>query len=447
MLKKTFEKQLQKITKDSDFSEIISKGFSYIGIRGIGILVSYGLTIFIARTFNSSVLGLYSICISVFMILSTFGTLGLDLNAVRYYSIDSNRENRNLFLKIILKSFLLSSLLSLIVYFLRSQIAIELFKIPKPELIVYLKWVLLSVPFWSVTLICAGVYRASKKIVVFSFLSQSSRYIFTLLIIVGLSFLSNSPIITVKAHFYGILVTSIIALSLTLFKFKKNNNTSNVNSWTFVKESLPMMLSSSILILLGWVDTFILGVFETESNIGIYNVCLKIATFSTLTLLAINSILAPKIAKSFNQKEESKYKKLIQFAAKLNFYISSTVIILIIVFNKFLLGIFGEEYSTGTVILIILCLGQMVNSFSGSVGIILQMIGKQKIYQNFILIALFINVVLTLILTPRYGSIGAATATVISMIFWNIGSAIYLKKNEGIKSYFNPFNLIFKGNE
>jgi len=444
LLKKKLNTQLQKLTQDSDFSEILSKGASYIAIRGVGILLSYGLTIFIARMFNSSVLGLYSVCISIFMIVSTFGTLGLDLNVVRYYSADENKKDSKLFYKLIVKSFVLSSLLSLLIFSIRYTIAIDLFKVAKPELVPYLNWILLSIPFWSVTLICAGVSRANTNIITFSFISQTSRYLFSFLMIVFLSYVSDSPLITAKAHFYGILVTSIVAFLITVSKFKKTEHSIQTNSWGFIRDSLPMMLSSSILIFLGWIDTFILGVFELESNVGIYNVCLKIATFSTLTLLAINSILAPKIAKSYNENNQSHYKKLIHFSAKLNFFISSVVIGLIVIFNEFLLGIFGDEYIVGKTILIILCIGQMTNSFAGSVGIILQMIGKQKVYQNFILIALLLNIALTLMLTPRFGGIGAATATVLSMMFWNIGAAVYLKYKEGIISFYNPMNIFFK---
>lgn len=102
--------------------------------------------------------------------------------------------------------------------------------------------------------------------------------------------------------------------------------------------------------------------------------------------------------------------------------------LIIVIFHDFLLGIFGEEFKAGYIILFIFCAGQLVNSLSGSVGIIMQMIGKQKVYQNFVIIALFINLALTFILTPVYGGIGAAVSTVISMVFWNIGCAVYLKK-------------------
>lgn len=435
----TFSSRLKHILGDSDFKEILSKSLSYIFIRGFGILISYLFTVYITKTFGASVFGLFSIGISIFMVVSVVGRLGLDIHLVKFYSTENNLKDIGLFYKTLIQSFLISILLSILVYFLRGYIANDLFKIPKPELIPYLNWILLSIPFWSVTLICSSVSRAQKNIKWFSFISLVSRFLFSLIALVILLSLINEPIATAKAHFYGILITSIIALVYTSTRFKRFTLTSRTNSWRFVKDSLPMMLSSSILIFLGWMDTFVMGIFETEGNVGIYSVCIKIATLTSFTLLAINSILAPKIAKSYSEKNEVKYKKLIRFSTKLNFLVSTVIIVVILIFNKGLLSIFGHEFIKGQTILFILCAGQIVNSFSGSVGIILQMIGKQKVYQNFVLLALLLNLILTVLLTPIYGGIGAATATVISMAFWNLGCAIYLKRKLSIISYYNPF--------
>jgi len=431
--------RLKGILGDSDFKEILTKGFSYILIRGLGIIISYAFTVYITKTFGASVFGLFSIGISIFMIVSVVGRLGLDISLVKFFSIDENKGDIGLFYRTLIKSFLISTAICILVYVFRFFITNDLFKVPKPELIPYLNWILLSVPLWSITLICSSVSRAQKNIKWFTFISLVSRFLFSFIALIILLSYVNDPIVAAQAHFYGILITSIIAITHTVIGFKNVKIKSETNSWLFIRESLPMMLSSSILIFLGWMDTFVMGIYETDDNVGVYNVCLKIATLTSFTLLAINSILAPKIAKSFNENNTQLYKKLIRFSTKLNFLVSAAVIIVILIFNKFLLSIFGNEFVKGSVILYILCAGQIVNSFAGSVGIILQMIGKQKVHQNFVLIALGINLVLTLILTPLYGGIGAATATVISMAFWNLASAIYLKKKLNITSYYNPF--------
>ena len=63
---------------------------------------------------------------------------------------------------------------------------------------------------------------------------------------------------------------------------------------------------------------------------------------------------------------------------------------------------------------------------SGSVGIILNMTGKEKIFRNILSIALVIKVTLNLLLIPRFGIEGAAIASATSMIFWNLYSVYYV---------------------
>ena len=51
-----------------------------------------------------------------------------------------------------------------------------------------------------------------------------------------------------------------------------------------------MMLTSSIMLLMNWTDTIILGYFKTEYDVGIYSVIMKILCMS-INLFAINSIV------------------------------------------------------------------------------------------------------------------------------------------------------------
>ena len=201
-----------------------------------------------------------------------------------------------------------------------------------------------------------------------------------------------------------------------------------------------MMLSSTILLLLGWMDTFVLGIYETDANIGIYNVALKVAALTSFTLQAINSILAPKLAKSYASDEKALFARLIRFGTRINFFITLVIVAVLIAFRGTILGLFGDEFIVGGIILIILCIGQLINSLSGSVGVILQMTGHQKVHQNIVLIALVLNLILNFTLTPIYGGLGAAIATVISIASWNIIGAVFLKRKLKIESYYTPFN-------
>ena len=83
--------------------------------------------------------------------------------------------------------------------------------------------------------------------------------------------------------------------------------------------------------------------------------------------------------------------------------------------------------------------GRLISSFSGSVGNILQMTGNQNILARILFLGAIINVLLNLILIPNYGINGAAIASTISTVFWNITMVFAVKKKLGFYSFYLPF--------
>ena len=429
--------RIQNQFKDSDKKEILSKGFSFLVFSLSGTLAGYLFTLFVARNFGASVNGLIAISFSIFMMATMLGRLGIDINLVKYYS-DENviRADTGTFFKMLLKALVFSSLIGVSVYLLRDLIAIKIFG--KEQLIPYLKWISFAIPLWVSTLLCASFFRAIRKNKTYAFLNNAGRFLVTLILAVGLYyFISKDELITIQAHFYALVCLAIGSFIAVLFYLKPIRIKSDYNSWKFLRESFPMMLSSAILVVLGWIDTFILGIFESDDVVGIYSVSLKIATLTSFGLQAINSILAPKISAAYKQEDMITFKKLIRFSTRLNFLITLLLISVIIIFHCYILEFFGEEFLAGSIILLILCIGQVVNSLSGSVGVILQMTGHQTKFRNFVLIALITNIILNLIFTPIYGAIGIAVSTVISMALWNLLGTIYLKKKLNIITYYN----------
>lgn len=429
--------RIQNQFKDSDKKEILSKGFSFLVFSLSGTLAGYLFTLFVARNFGASVNGLIAISFSIFMMATMLGRLGIDINLVKYYS-DENviRADTGTFFKMLLKALVFSSLIGMSVYLLRDLIAIKIFG--KEQLIPYLKWISFAIPLWVSTLLCASFFRAIRKNKTYAFLNNAGRFLLTLILAVGLYyFISKDELITIQAHFYALVCLGIGSFIAVLFYLKPIRIKSDYNSWKFLRESFPMMLSSAILVVLGWIDTFILGIFESDDVVGIYSVSLKIATLTSFGLQAINSILAPKISAAYKQEDMITFKKLIRFSTRLNFLITLLLISVIIIFHRYILEFFGEEFLAGSIILLILSIGQVVNSLSGSVGVILQMTGHQTKFRNFVLIALITNIILNLIFTPIYGAIAIAVSTVISMALWNLLGTIYLKKKLNIITYYN----------
>ncbi|MER3319464.1 MAG: flippase [Allomuricauda sp.] len=420
-----------------DSKEIISKSSIFFLFRVIGFIAGYIFTLIVARRFGAETNGLVSLGFSVMMIVSIVCRLGFDTATVRFFAIAENQNiQKGIFYKSYLLSFLVSIIVSLAIYFTSDYIASDIFK--KEEFIPYLRITAITIPFWTVLLIDSSYFRALKKNLLFSFFNNSGRFILTLLVFLGLILFGkgSDPLNTLIAHFWGIFVLFAVG-SLLVFKLMKENRfQTSISLKNYFRDSLPMLLSGSMLVFLSWSDTIVLGLFESEKSIGVYNVSLKLAMLTSFTLQAFNSILAPKISQLYFKNKWSELQSNIRFTTKLNTFITLFFVIVLVGFPSFFLRIFGVEFLEGKYALIILALGQLVNSLSGPVGIILQMTGHQKIYQNIVFVSFGLNLILNVILIYSYGILGAAIATALSVSFLNILGAVFVKKRMHIKSYF-----------
>ena len=82
--------------------------------------------------------------------------------------------------------------------------------------------------------------------------------------------------------------------------------------------------------------------------------------------------------------------------------------------------VFGEEFSRSHTPLAILSLAQLANATFGSVGILLNMTGHERDTARALWQTTAANVILNLLLVPSYGMEGAAIATALSLIMWNV---------------------------
>jgi O-antigen/teichoic acid export membrane protein len=94
---------------------------------------------------------------------------------------------------------------------------------------------------------------------------------------------------------------------------------------------------------------------------------------------------------------------------------------------------FGADYAAISYWpVVIIAVGQLFNVFFGSVGYLLSMSGYEKDTLKAQLLAVIINVATSVILVPRFGAVGGALSVAMSLIIWNIMSAVLVKKRLAI---------------
>ena len=156
-------------------------------------------------------------------------------------------------------------------------------------------------------------------------------------------------------------------------------------------------------------------------------------------LMAVNSIAAPKFSEIHSSGDIDALKRIVQQSTKTIFWVSAPVLFVLIFFPSSILSMFGDEFKLAAMCLIILSIGKMFSAISGSVGTFLQMVGRQKIFQNILIVAALINVGLNSLLIPNYGIEGAAIASTVSGVFWNLLMIFYIKKHFGFYTIYLPW--------
>jgi O-antigen/teichoic acid export membrane protein len=427
---------------DIHLKELLRGSGSAFMLKIAGLLLSYLFTLLITRIYGADTMGLFALSITILTILAMLGRLGFDTALVRFVAEYASQDRMDLVREVYVTALRIvipfCLLLSILLFLSSPVIAENIFH--KNHLSPYLRIISLAIIPMAMIFLNSESLRGLRKIKEHAFLHDVSILLFATVMLV-LSFLivldSHVPLIV-----YIISITGVAGLSVVWW-FKRANisslaNGNNLQSKNLLTVSLPMLLTSSLFLVMWWTDTIMLGIFRTEGEVGIYSVALKIATLASITLFSINTIAAPKFAEFYGRGDMNSLEKIIKQSSKLIFWSSLFIILCIFLFPSFILGLFGAPFKAGIYALLFLSFGQFINAASGSVGWILQMTGRQKACQNITLCAAAMNLVLNALLIPKYGINGAAVATMVCTIFWNLTSVLYIRSHFHITTLYLP---------
>jgi O-antigen/teichoic acid export membrane protein len=194
------------------------------------------------------------------------------------------------------------------------------------------------------------------------------------------------------------------------------------------------MLVSSFLVVIQRSDLILVGAMIGPEEAGIYNAASRTAALVSFILSAVNAIAAPTIAKLYAEEKHNAMKELAKKIAQYVFWPSFIISLVLVLGSGFILSLFGSEFVEGKTILIILIVGQLVNASVGSVGYFMNMTGNQDQSAKVFGVSAVINILLNIVGIYLYGAVGAAVATAISMMIWNLWLYVLVKKNLNIDS-------------
>ncbi len=430
-----------KISQDKHFKELLKGASSAFILKLAGMTIGYISLLYITNRYGATNYGILALCMTILSIFTLLPKFGMENAVVRIvgelHTQGKYFEIYHVLKTVVCFTFVLSLLSASLLYFSSGVIANSL--LHKPSLHSYLQIIAIAIVSTIFITVAAAYFQGIRNTKSFVFIQTILNQIFFLLFLVTNGFLGLTENI-VLVYVFANIISSIISI-LLLFNNLKNRNSIQENmpiSYEFFKIihlAFPMLLAGSFALLMRWTDILMLGMYKTEADVGIYSAAQRVAGLTSLSLIAINAIAAPKFVQFYSQKDMTGLERIAKQSTKLIFFTSFPLLVIFFIFPHQIMHIFGSEFIQGASTLMILSIGQFINAVSGSVGYIMQMTDHQKIFQNVILIATIINIVLNYFLIPAYGIEGAAFASIISMVFWNVTLVIFIKIKLGFYTF------------
>ena len=418
----------------------------------IGQLIGYVYFIVLSQTLGAKVFGQYSILISLLSTITMLSILGQNRTILRYLPIYYHGKDFKTFffvLKILVAACgLLAIILAGIVFLFKEFIIVNLFKttINFTSLIV----LTITIPFYTILTISYDILRSIGDAKIRTFVDN----IFQKLIKVGIL------LIAVWVFSIGLSLTYFLMLDLlgilislgiiTFYIYKKFSDTEIIGNINFNNHEFKYFMFSMIPVSIFFAVTpqianFSLGILSNMKEAGLYNAALKIANIGLLVSVAINTNFAPFVSAL---KENNKIDELILLFRKITVIMNILIIYLSAVFilnGKEILFLFGNEFTNAYLVLVILFLRLVLDSFFGPVGLMITMGGYGKLTLILIIINFLSTLIFCYLFIPLWGAKGAAIALLLSTFLTQLITAIKVKEKYKIKLLHSKYLLTITG--
>ena len=421
---------------------LIQGGTWAISGKALSVITGLILNILLARLLSPSELGAYFLTFNLLIIASSMAQLGSNQTVLRLIpeAIGTEREGRARKTIWIALQFTAFGTLVMVIFLssgIGKWLAQSVFK--SPPMVATVGLAILWISMRSFQVVIAEIFRGFHDIRMATIFGGMAPNILCCVVIAyvwiihGKSNLREILIITVAS-------TAVLMSTSGFLIIQKTNELQKYDSSIKYKEvislTLPLYLSNLTYLVLTRADLWILGIFRSPSEVAIYGAVVKLIDIVAMPLLIANAVIPPIISEMYAQGKKLKLEKILRTTATLAGIPAFVGLIIFLIFGSELLAaIFGEFYSDGYRILVILSIGQLIHVTSGSCGYLLNLTGFHKTAMKIVLGTSFLSILFSLILVKNYGGLGIAIAFTSGLSLLNLIAIVFAIKKTGIKPH------------
>ena len=204
----------------------------------------------------------------------------------------------------------------------------------------------------------------------------------------------------------------------------------DLRGWLAV--SLPILLVESFYLLLSYTDVLVLQQFRSSEEVGVYFAVVKTLALVSFIHYAMSATTAHRFAEYHALGDKARLSAYVAHAIQWTFWPSLAATLVLLALGKPLLWLFGAQFTAGYDIMFIAAIGLVVRAAIGPVERLLNMLGQQRACASAYAAAFVMNLVLCIVLVPRFGGHGAAAATSLSLVFETVLLFRIVKRRLGL---------------
>jgi len=416
-----------------NFGDFIANYAALAFVACSGILIN----VLIVRQFSPAELGIFNISYAFLVIVSQLSTFGVHQSCLRAISISDSEQQPQILqaglLLVGLISFSVAISFYLIIPIIAGTLAVS-------NIAGSLDIISIALVFYSLNKVLAFSINGMRRMKLFA-MAQAGRALLLLSYIALVSFYPDWNYPLAGAFLCSELILFITMALVLSPMLRIDKHFDSLANWIrrhfkFGKEAFLSGFSTELNTRL---DVLILGIFFSESTVGVYSFVSMLAEGFHQLVVVVKNNINPMLARMIrNQKlpDLEMFSNRIFVVVFTGFLLSSLTLCLIYPFLAQFLEL-GIEIESAVSILITLLVFMVLASGWLPFNQILTQAGLPWLSSRLYLVAMTINLCLNLLLVPNLGMFGAASATGVSWISFAIILELVVRKR--IKISIMPF--------
>lgn len=409
----------------------------------MGRLLGYATQIALARMYGPAQLGFYVLGFTMVQVAGIFSQLGMNHGVVRYVAHyraeDDTARVRGTILLALWTAFAISVVLAVLLYLGAGLLAEKVFD--EPSLKGVFRVFSVSLPFFTVMSMALWATQGFQTVKYVAYVEDMLRPLLNLVLILLFYLVGAQVLGAVVAYVISMIGGAVLAVYYLRRVFPKLLDQSTVPNFeprALYGASAPMVVANFSSHLNSWVAITVVGIFATADAVGIFNAAVRTAALTALVLAAFK-IFTPMISDLYRKSEMDSLGELYRDVSRWTFAGSLFVFLAIVLLARDILMVFGPEFVSGWIVMIVIGGGQLFGSSVGHTGRMLAMTGHQNVVMLATIGASITAIVASVALVPIYGILGAGLALSASIILPNFVTLLSVRHLLG----FWPYNRAY----